>query len=127
MEPNLINESRLFDELAELFLHISNTFAQIANHLRDASLSSATSVSSEKNLFCCITQAADDKGVAQIVENELRSAAVSAPTLIKTIRTNEALGYLDTQNLSSRALFGLLNNHFGLPFKERCFMYYRSK
>ena len=37
MEPNLINESRLFDELAELFLHISNTFAQLASHRRNAS------------------------------------------------------------------------------------------
>jgi len=61
-----------------------------------------------------------------MVENELRSASVSAPKLIRSIRTNEALGYLDTQNLSSRDLFNRLNDHFDLPFKERCFMNYRS-
>lgn len=127
MEKHPINEARLYDELAELLLQISNTCKQLANLHRNASLSRATDFSSEKTLFCCITKAAYDKGVAQTVEDELRSACVSAPKLVKAIRTNEALGYLDTQNLSSRVLFGLLKNHIGLPFKERCFMYYRSK
>ena len=81
----------------------------------------------DTDLFCRITQTAHDKGIALQVENELRSACVSAPKLIKVIRTNEALGYLDTQNLSSVDLFNLLNEHFALPFKLRTFQDYRSK
>jgi len=81
----------------------------------------------EKNLFCCITEEAYRQGKAQAVENELRSARTSAPKLIKAIRTNEALGYLDTKNLSSKELYNLLNEHFGLSFKLRTFQDYRSK
>ena len=72
-------------------------------------------------LFCRITKAAYDKGVAQTVEDELRSAIVSAPKLVKVIKTNEALGYLDTKNLTSKELFDLLDAHFHLPFKYRQF------
>ena len=78
-------------------------------------------------LFCRITALARAEGKAQIVENELRSACVSAPKLLKAIRTNEALGYLDTQNLSSTELFDLLNQHFSLSFKLRTFQDYRSR
>ncbi len=78
-------------------------------------------------LFCRITALAREEGKAQIVENELRSACVSAPKLLKAIRTNEALGYLDTQNLSSTELFDLLNQHFSLSFKLRTFQDYRSR
>ena len=81
----------------------------------------------ENSLFCRITQAAYDKGVAQQVENELQSAAVSAPKLVKVIRTNEALGYLDTQNINSTDLYELLNDHFQLEFKVRTFQLARSK
>ena len=91
-----------------------------------SSLESASDVGSE-HLFCRITKAAYDQGKAQQVELELLSACVSAPKLIKAIRTNEALGYLDTQNLSSVTLYELLNEHFGLPFKQRNFNNYRSK
>ena len=91
-----------------------------------SSLESAKDFGSE-HLFCRITKAAYDQGKAQQVELELRSACVSAPKLIKTIRINEALGYLDTQNLSSVTLYELLNEHFGLPFKLRNFEIYRSK
>lgn len=81
----------------------------------------------DNSLFCRITQVAHDKGVAQQVENELRSAAVSAPKLVKVIRTNEALGYLDTQNINSTDLYELLNDHFQLEFKVRTFQLARSK
>ena len=86
-----------------------------------------TPVETSDNLFCCITQQARDKGKAQQVEAELKSACTSAPKLVKAIRTNEALGYLDTQNLSSVELYNLLNEHFGLSFKLRNFDTYRSK
>ena len=91
-----------------------------------SSLESVPDVGSE-HYFCRITKAAYDQGKAQMVELELRSACVSAPKLIKTIRFYEALGYLDTQNLSSVTLYELLNEHFGLSFKIRNFEIYRSK
>ncbi len=81
----------------------------------------------EVPIFCRITDEARRKGVAMDVENELRNACVSAPKLIKAIRTNEALGYLDTQNLNSKELYDLLNAHFGLAFKLRTFQNYRSR
>ena len=77
--------------------------------------------------FCRITEAAISAGKAQQIDNELRSAAVSAPKLIKAIRTNEALGYLDTKNLSSTELYNLLNEHYDLPFKLRNFSRYREQ
>lgn len=79
------------------------------------------------DFFCRITKQAIETGHAQVVEDELRSAAVSAPKLVKAIRTNEALGYLDTQNLSSVELYNLLNEHYNLPFKVRVFQTYRTK
>lgn len=91
-------------------------------------LSSSVSPESDSGntLFCRITKAAYDKGVAQQVEDNLRSASVSAPKLVKALRTNDALGYTDTKNLSSTDLYNLLNEHFGLSFKPRNFAKYRS-
>lgn len=77
--------------------------------------------------FCRITEAAISAGKAQQIDDELRSAAVSAPKLIKAIRTNEALGYLDTKNLSSTELYNLLNEHYELTFKLRNFSRYREQ
>ena len=82
---------------------------------------------SSAKLFCRITQHAIETGHAQEVEDALRSASVSAPKLVKAIKTNEALGYLDTQNLTSQALYDMLNEHFGLAFKYRQFVAERSK
>ena len=82
---------------------------------------------SGKQLFCRITKAAYDKGVAQQVEDDLRSASVSAPKLCKAIKLNEALSYLDTKDLQSTELFDLLNEHYHLPFKLRTFQDCRSK
>ena len=77
-----------------------------------------------REFFCCITREAIEAGKAQQVENELRSATISAPKLVQCIRTNEALGYLDTKNLSSQALYDLLNDHFGLEYKYPNFAKY---
>ncbi|MBO4249737.1 MAG: hypothetical protein J5884_00620 [Paludibacteraceae bacterium] len=93
----------------------------------DSGSSSSAPNNSEKQLFSRITKAAYDKGIAQQIEDELRSAAVSAPKLVKCIRTNEALGYLDTQNLNSTELYYLLHQHFNLSFKVRTFQIYRAK
>ena len=81
----------------------------------------------ESSLFRCITQSAIESGHAGQVEKELRSACVSAPKLMAAIRTNEALGYLDTKNLSSQALYNELNRHFGLRFKYRQFVAARNR
>ncbi|MBQ7439430.1 MAG: hypothetical protein IJ548_02170 [Paludibacteraceae bacterium] len=82
---------------------------------------------SNPSFFSRITQTAYDKGIAQNVEDELRGACSSAPKLIKTIRFNESMGYLNTRNLSSTFLYRLLDEHFGLPFKLRTFQDARSK
>ena len=79
------------------------------------------------NYFCRITEEAYEKGKAKAVEEELRRACVSAPKLVAAIRTNEALDYLDTQNLSSKELYELLNEHFNLPFTGHNFTVYRSR
>ena len=90
-------------------------------------VSSSEAQVSNSSLFSRITQAAYDKGVAQTVEDELRGACTSAPKLIRAIRFNESMGYLNTQNLSSAFLYRLLDEHFGLAFKLRTFQDYRSK
>lgn len=108
-------------------------FSSIMSAIEVEDIVPSSSVSSEchsdnsRSFFCRITKAAYDAGKAPVVEDELRSACVSAPKLVKAIRTNEALGYLDTQNLSSVELYNLLNEHFGLTFKLRNFDTYRSK
>lgn len=83
--------------------------------------------SKPKGICPCITKAAHDAGKAQDVDSELRSASTSAPKLVKAITTNEALGYVDTKNMTSEDLYNLLNEYYNLPFKARCFRYYRSK
>ena len=85
-----------------------------------------TPVEKAEELFCRITREAYEKGKAQAVEAELRSAASgSAAKLVAAIRTNEALGYLDTKNMSSQALYDALNDYFGLEYKYQNFAKYR--
>ena len=94
---------------------------------KPSEVSSQTSVGASDSVFCLLTDLCRKEGKTEIVEAELRSACVSAPKLIKAIRTNEALGYLDTKNMSSQALYNALNDYFGLPFKAHNFAKYRSK
>lgn len=76
--------------------------------------------------FSCITEYAIVSGHAKEVENELKSACVSAPKLMKCINTNEALGYVDTKNLQTSTLHRLLNEHFHLKFGPRNLSKYRT-
>jgi hypothetical protein len=92
---------------------------------KPSEVSSQTSVGASDSVFCLLTDQCRKEGKTEIVEAELRSACVSAPKLIKAIRTNEALGYLDTKNLSSIELYNRLNEHFGLKFKYQNFVKYR--
>jgi len=76
--------------------------------------------------FGLLTAQCIQEGKAEAVEAELRSAANgSAAKLIAAIRTNEALGYLDTKNMSSQALYDALNAYFGLRYSVRNFTKYR--
>lgn len=112
--------------------HIENSQVQIGPRgeiapAKKEQAANETEVVNETDIFCRITQHAIDSGHAQEVEDELRSAAVSAPKLVKAIKTNEALGYLDTQNLTSQALYDMLNEHFGLKFGVRNFTIARNR
>ena len=79
MEPNLINESRLFDELAELFLHISNTFAQLASHRRNAS----NSVSPKSNAIPSNSWDIPQKGKYNQVREYIKVRKKEDPALSK--------------------------------------------
>lgn len=92
---------------------------------KPSEVSSQTSVAASDSVFCLLTDQCRKEGKTEIVEAELRSACVSAPKLIKAIRTNEALGYLDTKNMSSQALYNALNDYFGLKYTVRNFTKYR--
>ena len=76
-------------------------------------------------LFCRITKAAYNEGKAEQVDDDLRSASVSAPKLVRALNLNEALGYLDTKNLSSKDLYDLLDEQFDLKFGLDNFRKYR--
>ena len=90
--------------------------------------SEVTEVVAEEQHFSLLTAQCIKEGKAQKVEDELRSAAKgSAQKLIKCIRTNEALGYLDTKNMSSQALYDALNAYFGLKYSVRNFTIARNK
>lgn len=90
-------------------------------------VSNQPSAGASDAFFCRITDEARRNDKAKAVEEELRCACISAPKLIKAIRTNEALGYLSTKHLSSIELYNLLHEHFNLPFKSHNFAKYRSK
>ena len=82
----------------------------------------------EEQRFALLTAQCIQEGKAQAVEAELRSAASgSAQKLMQCIRTNEALGYLDTKNMSSQALYNELNAYFGLTYKYQNFAKYRRE
>lgn len=97
------------------------------NELTNEGVNGGRADAKQRNFFCRITDEAYEKDRAKAVEEELRRACISAPKLIAAIRTNEALDYLDTQNLSSSELYKLLDEHFHLPFQQHNFTKYRSR
>ena len=93
---------------------------------KPSEVSSQTSVGTSDSVFCLLTDQCRKEGKTEIVEAELRSAAKeSASKLIATININEALGYLDTKNMSSQALYNALNDYFELKYTVRNFTKYR--
>lgn len=65
----------------------------------------------------------------EVVEAELRAACQgTAVALWKTIRTNEALGYLITKNMPASKIYHAFVDYFGeLPYNERNFRDARNK
>ena len=114
--------------IAEQHIDIhDNQQVYVGNERSQGELNDANDANDAQNFFCRITDEAREKNKAKALEEELRRACISAPKLMAAIRTNEALGYLNTQNLSSKDLYDLLNEHFHLPFQLHNFTKYRSK
>ena len=79
--------------------------------------------------FPLLTEQCRKEGKMQIVENELRDACRGTATALwRTIRTNEALGYVSSNHLDAREVYHTFVNYFGqLPYNERNFRDARTK
>lgn len=79
--------------------------------------------------FEFITDICRKEGKVETVEAELRAASKgTAHAMWKTIRTNEALGYLSMQDVSAAKIYKALTAYFGeLPYNERNFRDARNK
>ena len=79
--------------------------------------------------FEFITDQCRKEGKVEAVEAELRAAAKgTAVAMWKTIRTNEALGYLSTKDVAASKIYKALTAYFGdLPYNERNFRDARNK
>ena len=102
IQGGIVNINEYHDNSTEY--NIDARGKDLAAVMRAIDAQDITPVQEEKparGLFCRITQAAYNKGVAQQVDDDLRSASVSAPKLVKALHINEALGYTDTKNLTS--------------------------
>lgn len=108
---------------------VYNAPVTINNYMsKEESRAEEAEVVDEEQHFALLTAQCIQEGKAQAVEAELRSAASgSAQKLMQCIRTNEALGYLDTKNMSSQALYNELNAYFGLTYKYQNFAKYRRE
>jgi len=86
-------------------------------------------VVTEGKRFEFITDQCRKEGKVEAVEAELRAAAQgTAVAMWKTIRTNEALGYLSTKDVAASKIFKALTAYFGeLPYNERNFRDARNK
>ncbi len=121
VQQMLLQYERLFIKYLQKNLHIEVTEEPIVEEKEQEDLPTTNPY------FSCITEYAIVSGHAQEVENELKSACVSAPKLMKCINTNEALGYVDTKNLQTSTLHRLLNEHFHLKFGPRNLSKYRTQ
>ena len=80
-------------------------------------------------VFEFITEQCRKEGKVEAVEAELRAAAKgTAVAMWKTIRINEALGYLSTKDVAASKIYKALTAYFGdLPYNERNFRDARNK
>ena len=92
-------------------------------------LSEADSKKVKAERFEFITEQCRKEGKVEAVEAELRAACKgTAVGMWKTIRTNEALGYLSTKDVAASKIYKALCDYFGeLPYNERNFRDARSK
>ena len=105
---------------------INNNYGDRPSAADRAQAADEVQVVAEEQQFALLTAQCIKEGKTQAVEAELRSAASgSAQKMMQCIRTNEALGYIDTKNLSSQALYDALNARFGLKYSVRNFTKYR--
>ena len=95
----------------------------------DAETTQPSDTDATPESFEYITDQCREKGKAEAVEAELRAASKgTAVAMWKTIRTNEALGYLSTKNLAASKIYKALTAYFGpLPYNERNFRDARNK
>lgn len=95
----------------------------------DAETPQQTASSSKPAVFEFITDQCRKEGKVDAVEAELRAAAKgTAVAMWKTIRTNEALGYLSTKDVAASKIYKALTAYFGdLPYNERNFRDARNK
>ena len=117
--------------------HIENSTVTINNYdnrppsddrVQTANADRVQTEDAEEQHFALLTAQCIQEGKTQAVEAELRSAASgSAQKLMQCIRTNEALGYINTKNLSSQALYDAMNDYFGLKYSVRNFTIARNK
>lgn len=88
-----------------------------------------TASNSKPAVFEFITEQCRKEGKVEAVEAELRAASKgTAVAMWKTIRTNEALGYLSTKDVAASKIYKSLAAYFGeLPYNERNFRDARNK
>ena len=88
-----------------------------------------TSSNTKPAIFEFITDQCRKEGRVESVEAELRAASKgTAVAMWKTIRTNEALGYLSTKDVAASKIYKALTAYFGdLPYNERNFRDARNK
>lgn len=95
----------------------------------DAASSEQLDSAGKSSVFEFITDQCYKEGKVEAIEAEMRAACKgTAVAMWKTIRTNEALGYLSTKDVSASKIYKALTNHFGkLPYNERNFRDARNK
>lgn len=95
----------------------------------DAETPQQTNSTAKPTTFEFITDLCCKEGKKETVEAELRAASKgTAVAMWKNIRTNEALGYLSTQDVAASKIYKAISDYFGeLPYNERNFRDARNK
>jgi hypothetical protein len=112
--------------------HIENSVVTISNgqttleqQKKDAPQTEVQEVAFEdvRREFALLTEQCRKENKVSAVESELRAACKgTAVSLWRVIRTNEALGYLSADRLSTAKVYRAFTDYFGaLPYTERNF------
>ena len=110
---------------------IQNGQTVVEPHKKDTTRTDVQEVAFEEmhSVFALLTDLCRKENKVQTVEAELRAACKGkAVELWRTIRTNEALGYLSALRLSTAKVYRAFTDFFGdLPYTERNFRDARDK